>query len=245
MIQSATTGLSIRDLEFGYSRARILLEIEAMHVPPGEVHCIIGPSGAGKSTLLRLIAGLQPPTRGEIKIDGQIVVRDRRTVPPERRRVGFVFQDCQLFPHLSAKRNIAFGLSRVSRQERNEAVNQLITRMGLTDRADARPHQLSGGEQQRVAVARALACRPSIMLMDEPFRSLDPATAATTRELVMNEVRAAGTPTIIVTHDHDEAIEIGDHVWSLDRVLNEIGGAGDSSATSVLQPVSGRSSFPV
>lgn len=182
-------------------------------VEQGELLAVLGPSGGGKSTLLRLIAGLERPDAGEIRIGDQVVAdATRRFVPPERRRVGLVFQDHALFPHLTVAGNIAFGLPRRPRAARRQRVDELLALVHLEAYADRYPHELSGGEQQRVALARALAPRPEVVLLDEPFASLDPDLRRSLAADVARVLRAAGTTAVLVTHDRDEAFAVADRV---------------------------------
>ncbi|HRO04566.1 MAG TPA: ABC transporter ATP-binding protein, partial [Terricaulis sp.] len=146
----------------------------SLTAPEAQVLALLGASGSGKSTLLRLIAGLENVDGGEIRLGDEIVSTPRRTLPAEARRVGMVFQDYSLFPHLSAAANVAFGLERLPRAEREAQALSWLDRIGLQARAHAFPHELSGGEQQRVALARALAPTPRAVLLDEPFSGLDP-----------------------------------------------------------------------
>ncbi len=181
-------------------------------VAPGQVLAVIGPSGCGKSSLLRLIAGLERPDSGRIAIDGEEVAGPGRWVHPERRKVGLVFQDHALFPHLNIRRNVAFGLRGTPRRERAARVDQMLDHVQLAHLVGRHPHQLSGGEQQRVALARALAPKPAVVLMDEPFSSLDEHLRNKVRGQIMSAVRSAGTTTIVVTHDQTEALTIADRV---------------------------------
>ncbi|CAM3522530.1 ABC transporter ATP-binding protein [Nocardioides dubius] len=183
-----------------------------LRVGTGEVVAVIGPSGCGKSTLLRLIAGLERPDAGSITVAGQVVADASTFTHPERRRVGLVFQDHALFPHLTVARNVGFGLRGRARGERRARVAELLERVHLTQRAGRHPHQLSGGEQQRVALARALAPDPALVLFDEPFSSLDEHLRGRVRGEIMGTVRASGATAIVVTHDQDEALSIADRV---------------------------------
>ena len=178
----------------------------------GELVTLIGPSGCGKSTLLRLVAGLDRPDAGTICIDGDEVAGPRSWVQPERRRVGLVFQDHALFPHLDVTRNIAFGLDRMPRTERRARVAEVLALARLEPLANRYPHELSGGEQQRVALARALAPRPAVVLLDEPFSSLDETLRAQVRADTIAVLRATGTTAVLVTHDQTEALSVGDRV---------------------------------
>jgi iron(III) transport system ATP-binding protein len=177
-----------------------------------EVLCLRGPSGCGKTTLLRIAAGVERPTSGRVLLDGQEVAGPDRFVPPEKRGVGLMFQDFALFPHLTILQNVAFGLRSLTRTEANAEALAALARVGLAHYANEYPHILSGGEQQRVALARAIAPRPSVLLMDEPFSGLDPRLREKIREetlAILHETRAT---CIVVTHDAEEAMRMGDRV---------------------------------
>jgi iron(III) transport system ATP-binding protein len=181
-----------------------------LEVLPGEMLTVLGPSGCGKTTMLRLIAGLETPDGGTIEIGGRRVAGARVAVPPERRRVGMVFQDFALFPHLSVRDNVGYGLRRDP--DRQVRVRELLDLIDLADAESRMPHQLSGGMQQRVALARALAPRPDVVLLDEPFSNLDAALRTQLRGDVREILRAARTAAIFVTHDQDEALTLGDRM---------------------------------
>ncbi len=184
----------------------------SLSIAPGELLTLIGPSGCGKSTTLRLVAGLDRPDTGAIRIDGETVADRRTWRPPERRRVGLVFQDHALFPHLSVARNVAFGIARLPRSERRERVGEVLELVRLGHLAGRYPHELSGGEQQRVALARALAPRPAVVLLDEPFSSLDETLRAQVRADTVAALRETKTTAMLVTHDQTEALSTGDRV---------------------------------
>ncbi len=192
---------------YGAVRAVDGLDLE---VHPGEMLTVLGPSGCGKTTVLRLIAGLEAPDAGTIEIGGRRVAGGGAAIPPERRRVGMVFQDFALFPHLSVADNVRYGLRRDP--DRDVRVAELLDLIDLADAAGVMPHQLSGGMQQRVALARALAPRPDVVLLDEPFSNLDAALRTQLRADVREILRAAGTAAIFVTHDQDEALTLGDRM---------------------------------
>jgi len=192
---------------YGALRAVDGLDLDVM---PTEMLTVLGPSGCGKTTMLRLIAGLEAPDAGTIEIGGRRVAGSGAAVPPERRRVGMVFQDFALFPHLSVRDNIAYGLRRDP--DRGVRVRELLELIDLVDAAAHMPYQLSGGMQQRVALARALAPRPDVVLLDEPFSNLDAALRTQLRGDVREILRAAGTAAIFVTHDQDEALTLGDRM---------------------------------
>ncbi len=183
----------------------------------GQIGVLIGPSGCGKTTLLRCVAGLEPVSAGLIRLDGQDVGAPGRCVPPEHRRIGMVFQDYALFPHLDVGANVAFGLHALPQAERAARVAEVLELVGLAGSAARYPHELSGGQQQRVALARALAPRPQLMLLDEPFSNLD----VELRERLAHEVRAilqqAGTTALFVTHDQFEAFAIGDVIGVMEQ----------------------------
>jgi iron(III) transport system ATP-binding protein len=180
-------------------------------VPAGSFTGILGSSGSGKTTLLRLVAGFERLDRGEVRLGDEVVDDAHHVfVPSERRRIGYVPQEGALFPHLSVGRNVAFGLRRSSR--RRDRVLELLDMVGLSGLHRRYPHQLSGGQQQRVALARALATEPEIVLLDEPFSSLDASLRASVRSEVQAVLRRAGTTSVLVTHDQDEALSMADHV---------------------------------
>ena len=186
-------------------------------LPRGTLLALLGPSGCGKTTALRLIAGLEAPDRGEIWLNGQCVAGPGCWVPPEARRIGMVFQDYALFPHLTVAQNIGFGLNKWKPAQRAQRVAELLALIGMSDCADRYPHQISGGQQQRVALARALAPRPAVVLLDEPFSNLDAALRRSMREEVRAILRAAGAAAIFVTHDQEEALSIADQVAIMDK----------------------------
>jgi iron(III) transport system ATP-binding protein len=191
---------------------RAVVENVSLSLEPGQITALLGGSGAGKSTLLRLLAGLEPVETGEIRLGDRVLSAPGQTVPPEQRRIGLIFQDFALFPHLTAERNVAFGLKHLPKQEATARIDHWIGLLGLTHRAGAYPHELSGGEQQRVAIARALAPQPDAILMDEPFSGLDPMLSDSVRQAALAAVRAAGIPALMVTHDPAEALAHADRI---------------------------------
>jgi iron(III) transport system ATP-binding protein len=180
--------------------------------PPGRVTALLGASGSGKSTLLRIVAGLEPVNEGKVLLAGRQVSAPGATTPAEERGIGFVFQDYALFPHLSVRENVAFGLAKLPREARRPAALAWLERVGLAHRADAYPHELSGGEQQRVALARALAPQPRAILLDEPFSGLDPALRTDLRDRTLAAIAELGATALFVTHDADEALYIADQI---------------------------------
>jgi iron(III) transport system ATP-binding protein len=203
------TSLTVRDVHKAYGATPVLRGVDLV-VEPGTLTAILGASGVGKTTLLRVIAGFEFAESGSVVIDGMMVDDGRRRVPPQRRRIGYVPQDGALFPHLTVRGNVAFALPR--RERRGPAVRELLDLVGLTDLQDRYPHELSGGQQQRVALGRALACRPRLVLLDEPFSSLDASLRASVRAEVLTVLRSTGTTTVLVTHDQDEALSSADRV---------------------------------
>lgn len=203
--------LEVEHIRHGFD-SQIVIEDLSFSLARGSIGCLLGPSGCGKTTVLRAIAGFEPLRAGRIVLDGQPVSAPGLAVPPERRRVGMVFQDYALFPHLSVADNIAFGLHRDSRQARRERVAEVLELVGLAGAGARFPHELSGGQQQRVALARALAPRPELLLLDEPFSNLD----VDLRERLSLEVRAIlkaqGATAILVTHDQLEAFAMADEI---------------------------------
>lgn len=183
----------------------------SLTIAAGQVTCLLGPSGCGKSTTLRMIAGVETADSGTIRIDGETVADHATFVPPERRGCGLMFQDFALFPHLTVAQNVAFGL-RGDRAARAARVAELLDRVNLAGFADKHPHALSGGEQQRVALARALAPRPRVMLMDEPFSGLDNRLRDGIRDVTLDVLKDEGTAVLLVTHEPDEALRMGDEI---------------------------------
>ena len=205
------SGIRLRGLTRSYGPAQVLRGID-LDIEAGSVTAILGPSGCGKTTLLRLIAGFDAPDAGAIDIGGRVVFRPGRLIPPQQRHVGYVAQEGALFPHLTVAGNIAFGLADRGAVA-TARIEELLELVGLDARYAGRyPHELSGGQQQRVALARALAARPAVVLLDEPFSSLDAALREGTRRAIMRALASTHTTTVLVTHDQAEALSVADQV---------------------------------
>jgi molybdate transport system ATP-binding protein len=196
---------------------RFPLDVD-LHVE--EPTAIVGPSGAGKTTLLRLLAGLLVPSAGRVACGGEVWFDGRRSTPPQERRVGFVFQDYALFPHMTVRANVAYGA--------RTPVDEMLERMGIDHLAGIRPSGLSGGERQRVAVARALAYEPKLLLLDEPLSALDPATRGTVSDHLAATISAAGVPAVVVTHSYEEALALARRIVVIeDGRITQDGPAAD------------------
>ncbi len=210
-----TPRLELKNITKTYGGARVVNDL-SFAVAPGQVTCLLGPSGCGKSTTLRLIAGVEQQSEGEIWVDGELLCAPGSHCPPENRPIGLMFQDFALFPHLSVAQNVAFGI-RASKAEASARVNELLARIGMERFAETYPHQLSGGEQQRVALARAVAPRPKVMLMDEPFSGLDNRLRDGIRDETLSVLKDEGTAVVLVTHEPDEAMRMGDEIALMRR----------------------------
>ncbi len=232
--------LSVHAIEKTFGGQRVLRGVDLV-VPHGSFTAILGASGSGKTTLLRIVAGFERPDAGEVRLGHEVVDDARhRYVASEHRRIGYVPQEGALFPHLSVGRNVGFGLARqINRRQR---VDELLELVGLSGYRRRYPHQLSGGQQQRVALARALAIEPEIVLLDEPFSSLDAALRASVRNDVLGVLERAGTTSVLVTHDQDEALSMADQVAvlrqgviaQLDTPAGLYGGPADAELAAFL-----------
>jgi iron(III) transport system ATP-binding protein len=211
-----TSQLDVEDLEVRYDDYVVLKAI-SFTLKPGKIGCILGPSGCGKTTVLRAIAGFEPAYGGRILIDRVEVSSRDYCVATEKRNIGMVFQDFALFPHLSVADNVRFGLKSWPSREQKERVQELLAMIGMPAYGQAFPHQLSGGQQQRVALARAMAPRPGILLMDEPFSSMDVDLREQLAREVRNILKQENVTAILVTHDQNEAFALADEIC----VMNE------------------------
>ncbi len=208
---NVAAGLVLEGVSHAYGRTLVVDSVD-LEVDRGEIVCLLGPSGCGKSTVLRIAAGLERLQAGRVSIAGRVMADANTAVPPEKRGVGLMFQDFALFPHLSVLDNVAFGLAARSAERRYTAAREALNKVSLGDLAHAFPHTLSGGEQQRVALARAMAPRPGVILLDEPFSDLDVRLRDAVREHTLAVLKAAGTPTLLVTHDPEEAMRMADTI---------------------------------
>ena len=219
--------LELTNLRLAYGATPVVEDLD-FSLEQGAIGCLLGPSGCGKTTVLRAIAGFEPVQEGEIKLAGETVSRPGFVRPPELRRVGMVFQDYALFPHLTVGENIAFGLRALSASERQVRSEALLARVGLAGAGEKYPHELSGGQQQRVALARALAPEPQLLLLDEPFSNLDVDLRERLSLEVREIIKAAGITAVLVTHDQHEAFAVADiigimhegHIQQLDTPYN-------------------------
>ena len=198
--------LNLRNLACGYQDQRVVQNLN-LHLNAGDIGCLLGSSGCGKTTTLRAIAGFEPVHEGDIQLAGETISSAGFTLAPEKRRIGMVFQDYALFPHLSVADNIAFGIRKHPQKDRvTEELLELVNLKGLGKRF---PHELSGGQQQRVALARALAPEPQLLLLDEPFSKLDSDLRQQIRTLIFSRAKSARLPVILVTHDQADADAAG------------------------------------
>ncbi|MDW0113457.1 MULTISPECIES: ABC transporter ATP-binding protein [Sporosarcina] len=205
--------IDIRDLSFSYANSVTrAVNCISFTVEKGEVISILGRSGSGKSTILRLIAGLEMPDAGSFTLNGRKIMDARTFIQPEKRGIGMVFQDYALFPHMSVEENILFGLSKMSRKEKQKRVNEVLELVELEGFEKRYPHQLSGGQQQRVALARAIAPEPELILLDEPFSNLDTDLQVKIREDLRRILKKANTTAVFVTHNINDAHALADRI---------------------------------
>ncbi|MCX7891826.1 MAG: ABC transporter ATP-binding protein [Burkholderiales bacterium] len=205
------TILDVRDVSVAYGGHAVVRGL-SFALRRGAIGCLLGPSGCGKTTVLRAIAGFEPVRSGEVRLKGEVVSAPARLVPPEKRRIGMVFQDYALFPHLTVAENVAFGLRGLARRERDARVAEFVESVGLAGHAHKYPHELSGGQQQRVALARALAPQPDLLLLDEPFSNLDIDLRERLGQDVREVIKRTDTTAVLVTHDQHEAFAIADEI---------------------------------
>ncbi len=207
----AQKDLKLESVTHAYDGKEVLNNV-SLDVGVGEIICLLGPSGCGKSTLLAIASGIQNLQKGRVCVGNRVLADERTSLPPEDRKIGLVFQDYALFPHLNVFENVAFGIRSHSAEQKNAKAFGALEQVRLSEMAKFYPHMLSGGEQQRVALARALAPEPDVMLLDEPFASLDGRLRDNVREETLAILREAGTPTVVVTHDPREAMLMADRI---------------------------------
>ena len=217
----ASSILELRSVFCAYDLSRPAIRDISFSAREGEILCLLGPSGCGKTTILRAIAGFEPVRSGQIFLSGRRVSSSSEMIPTEERRVGMVFQEYALFPHLRVADNIAFGLHHLSRAERTHRFKKCCVSPAWKDSRRRYPHELSGGQQQRVALSRALVQNPVVLLLDEPFSNLDPDMASRMRQELHALLRRMKTTTILVTHDHDEAFAMADRIAVLNQGVLE------------------------
>src|SRR3990172_8834035 len=210
-INSTEPILALTDVHHTYGALHVVRGL-SFSLPRGAIGCLLGPSGCGKTTVLRCIAGFEAVRDGEIRLNGQLVSSAAVLIPPERRRIGMVFQDYALFPHLTVARNVAFGLHALPPSDQMHRAGECIDAVGLSGLTGKYPHELSGGQQQRVALARALAPRPDLMLLDEPFSNLDVEMRERLSLEVRDILKQQNTTAVLVTHDQHEAFNIADEI---------------------------------
>lgn len=220
-----TKKVKVTDLHKSFDALDVLCGID-LEIEEGEVVCLIGPSGSGKSTFLRCLNRLEECTSGTIEVDGFVISDKKLNIDKVRENIGMVFQQFNLFSHMTVKKNIMFApleLKKMTKDQAEQKAMQLLTRVGLADKADAYPHQLSGGQKQRVAIARALAMNPDIMLFDEPTSALDPEMVGEVLQ-VMKELAAEGMTMVVVTHEMGFARDVADRViFMSDGIICEQG----------------------
>jgi iron(III) transport system ATP-binding protein len=204
--------LAFEDIRHSFPGGVETLRGVTLTAEPGRVLCLLGPSGSGKTTLLRIAAGIEAQSTGRVLVNDREIAGPAIFQPPEKRSIGLVFQDFALFPHLSIVENVRFGLTRLSKEEGRKQAMAALSRVGLERYAQSYPHVLSGGEQQRVALARALAPRPAVLLLDEPFSGLDSRLKDSVRAETLEILRQSRATAIVVTHDAEEAMRLGDHI---------------------------------
>ncbi len=217
--------VEINNLSFRYKNANEdTINNFNLSIEKGEIVSIFGESGSGKSTILRLISGLELPTNGSIMINGKKMVDETSFVMPENRGIGMVFQDYALFPHMTVKENVKFGLKNYSKNEKLSRVKEVLNMVDLEEFAERYPHELSGGQQQRVALARALAPNPSLLLLDEPFSNLDADLQIKIRGELRRIIKKTGITSIFVTHDREDSRAIADKIVILRKgIITKIG----------------------
>ncbi len=216
--------LEVKNLSKEFEKDKPVVNNISFGIKEEEIFALLGPSGCGKTTTLRLIAGFEHLLEGEISLNGKILSRTGHHVAPQKRGIGFVFQDYALFPHMNALENVAFGLGHLPKHKREVFAEEVLCRTGMGDFKDRSPAALSGGQQQRVALARAIAPKPQLVMLDEPFSNLDAMLRDSTRKEVRGILKKAGMSAILVTHDQEEALSFADRIAVMnDGKIEQIG----------------------
>ncbi|OEH86138.1 ABC transporter [Desulfuribacillus stibiiarsenatis] len=214
--------VQIKQATFQYDNAKeMTIKDFSLEIAKGEIISILGDSGSGKSTMLRIMAGLEVPTGGTMLVNGKIMFNDHHFVAPENRGIGMVFQDYALFPHMTVGKNIQYGLRKISKEQKQQRLNEMLALVNLTDFRDRYPYELSGGQQQRVALARALAPSPSLLIFDEPFSNLDAKIQVQIRDDLRKILKQTGITSIFVTHDQKDAKALADRIVFLNNGIVE------------------------
>lgn len=208
--------VNIKNIDFYYQKNQPILSDVSLHMKKNQIVALLGKSGSGKSTLLRIICGLERPKRGTIIVNQKTLVGDQKFVTADHRNIGMVFQDYALFPHMSVYKNIAFGLHGYSKEEIKERVDEVLELVNLPGKANRYPHELSGGEQQRIALARSIATKPDVLLLDEPFSNLDADLKHQIRDDLRQIIKKANITCLFVTHDMEDAKNIADEIISIE-----------------------------
>ncbi|WP_347862124.1 ABC transporter ATP-binding protein [Salimicrobium sp. PL1-032A] len=206
--------VAVENLCFRYRNQEVIDQL-SLEIQKGEILSILGSSGSGKSTVLRLLSGLETPNKGSITVAGRTFADERHFLPPEKRNIGMVFQDYALFPHMTIRKNIEFGLGSLSKKERKNRAEEMLRLVRMDTYKNRYPHELSGGQQQRIALARALAPGPSLLLLDEPFSSLDADLQINIRNELHDIIKQTETTTVFVTHDREDAKAIADRIVTM------------------------------
>lgn len=210
--------LKISNLYFKYKNNKVdNIKDLNMEVEKGDLVGILGESGSGKSTILRILAGLEVPYKGKIEIDNKNVFTEKIFIEPEKRGIGMVFQDYALFPHMTVSKNIMFGLKGMNKSDKEKRVDEMLDLVNLKEYKNKYPYELSGGQQQRIAIARAIAPKPSILLLDEPFSNLDANLKSKIRNDLKEIIQKANITSIFVTHDKEDAMDLANKVVVLDK----------------------------
>jgi|SRR5690625_234042 len=216
--------LEVKNLVKSFEKGKPVVKDVSFDIQEDEIFAFLGPSGCGKTTTLRMIAGFETPDQGQVYLKGEELTSAAKLVPPQKRGIGFVFQDYALFPHMTALQNVAFGLRNLPRHKKDVFAEEVLCRTGMGDFKDRNPSELSGGQQQRVALARAIAPKPQLVLLDEPFSNLDAMLRDTTRKEVRAILKKAGMSAILVTHDQEEALSFADRIAVMnDGRIEQIG----------------------